>query len=215
MDSKQAFLKSVMSRAPVIPVLLVDSAEQAVDIARALVAGGLPAIEITLRTSAALDGIRAVANEVAGAIPGVGTVLTGADLEAAEKAGAQFAVSPGSTPTLLHAARQSALPLLPGAATASEAMQLFEHGHRFQKFFPAGAAGGAPFLKSLASPLPGITFCPTGGINEANALDYLTLENVLCVGGSWITPKDLIAQNRWTDIETLARRASTLKSERS
>lgn len=214
MQMKQDKLDAILSRAPVVPVLVVEDASQAVNIATALVAGGLPAIEITLRTPAALEAVAAVAKRVAGAIAGVGTVLCAEDLAAATRAGAQFAVSPGATPDLLAAASASELPLLPGAATASEAMALLEAGYRFQKFFPAEAAGGAPFLKSLASPLPTIRFCPTGGITQVNAPDYLKLTNVVCVGGSWIVPGDLIARNDWDEIETLARRASTLSQDR-
>jgi len=214
MEMKQNKIQAILSRAPVVPVLVVDDASRAVDMAKALVAGGLPAIEITLRTPAALAAIEAVASRVADAIPGVGTVLSAKDLEAASHAGAQFAVSPGATPDLLAAALTSDLALLPGAATASEAMALFEAGYGFQKFFPAEAAGGAPFLKSLASPLPGIRFCPTGGITETNAPDYLKLDNVVCVGGSWVVPGELIARADWAGIESLARRASTLSQDR-
>lgn len=214
METKQNKLDAILLRAPVVPVLVVEDAARAVDMATALVAGGLPAIEITLRTPAALEAVEAVASRVAGAIPGVGTVLSAKHLEAASRAGARFAVSPGATPDLLAAASASDMPLLPGAATASEAMALLEAGYGFQKFFPAEAAGGAPFLKSLASPLPAIRFCPTGGITEANAPDYLKLANVVCVGGSWVVPGDLIARNAWSEIETLARRASTLSQDR-
>ena len=215
MLTKQTQLETILSRAPVVPVLLVDDAALAVDLAAVLVAGGLAAIEITLRTPVALEAIKAISDGVEGAIAGAGTVLTGLQLEQARDAGAEFAVSPGFTPDLLCAAGTSPLPLLPGSATASEAMRLLAEGYRFQKFFPAEAAGGAAYLKSLASPLPDIRFCPTGGITESNAPDYLKLANVACVGGSWVAPKDLVAQKNWPEIEALARRAFTLAANRS
>ncbi|WP_372625104.1 bifunctional 4-hydroxy-2-oxoglutarate aldolase/2-dehydro-3-deoxy-phosphogluconate aldolase, partial [Falsiroseomonas sp.] len=174
--------------APIVPVLVVDDVAHAAPLARALVAGGLPALEVTLRTAAALDVIAAMA-EVPGGMVGAGTLLTPDDVKAAKAAGARFGVSPGATDALLDAAEAEDLPLLPGAATASEAMRLFERGYSVMKFFPAEAAGGAAFLKSLASPLPAIRFCPTGGVSPANAEDYLSLPNVLCAGGSWVAPK--------------------------
>ena len=203
-------LASILSAAPVVPVLVIEDANAAVPLARALVAGGLPAVEITLRTPAALEAIRAVAAEVEGAWVGAGTVLTRAQLEEAEKAGARFAVSPGASPGLLAAAAGTALPLLPGAATASEAMALLELGYGLQKFFPAEAAGGAAVLKALASPLPGVRFCPTGGIDARNAAAYLTLPNVICVGGSWVAPKETVEAGDWARIEALARQAAAL-----
>jgi 2-dehydro-3-deoxyphosphogluconate aldolase/(4S)-4-hydroxy-2-oxoglutarate aldolase len=163
-ETKQQQVEATMRLAPVIPVVIIDDAKHAVPMARALVAGGIPAIEVTLRTPAALDAIRAIAAEVEGAVVGVGTVLTAKDLQAAEQAGARFAVSPGVSPNLLAAADDSALPLLPGAATASEVMSLLERGYRHLKFFPAVPAGGAKLIGAWASPLPQVRFCPTGGI---------------------------------------------------
>jgi len=195
--------------APVIPVLVVSDADTAADLARALVAGGLPVLEVTLRTPAALDAIRAMA-EVEGGVVGAGTLLTPADVEAAKEAGALFGVSPGSTERLLDAAEAADLALLPGAATATEAMGLLERGYRMQKFFPAEAAGGAKALGALAAPLPQITFCPTGGIGLRNARDYLGLPNTLCVGGSWVAPKHLVAKGDWAAIEALAAEAAAL-----
>lgn len=195
--------------APIIPVLVVDDVAHAAPLARALVAGGLPALEVTLRTKAALDVIAAMA-EVAGGVVGAGTLITPADVKAAKAAGARFGVSPGATDALLDACEDEGLPLLPGAATASEAMRLLERGYRVQKFFPAEAAGGAPFLKSLASPLPQIRFCPTGGISPQNAESYLSLPNVICAGGSWIAPKDMVTKGDWAGIEALARTAAAL-----
>lgn len=207
-------LETILTAAPVVPVLTVEDRRHAVPLARALVAGGLPAIEITLRTAAALESIRAVAGEVEGAFAGAGTVLTRDQLEDAAEAGARFAVSPGASPLLLAAAADSELPLLPGAATASEAMALLERGHRLQKFFPAEPAGGLAYLKALAAPLPSVRFCPTGGIDAGNARAYLTLPNVICVGGSWVAPKEAVAAADWAAIEALAREASCMR-ERS
>jgi 2-dehydro-3-deoxyphosphogluconate aldolase / (4S)-4-hydroxy-2-oxoglutarate aldolase len=210
-ETKQQHVEATMRLAPVIPVVIIDDAKYAVPMARALVAGGIPAIEVTLRTPAALDAIRAIAAEVEGAVVGVGTVLTAKDLHAAEQAGARFAVSPGVSPKLLDAADDSALPLLPGAATASEAMNLLERGYRFLKFFPAVPAGGAKLLGAWASPLPQLRFCPTGGIALTSAPDFLALPNVLCVGGSWLTPNDKLKGGDWSGIEQLAREAVLLK----
>ncbi|MDI3262870.1 MAG: bifunctional 4-hydroxy-2-oxoglutarate aldolase/2-dehydro-3-deoxy-phosphogluconate aldolase [Fulvimonas sp.] len=211
MQDKQARVEAVMKLAPVIPVVIIDEARHAVPMARALVAGGIRAIEVTLRTQAALDAIRAIAAEVEGAVVGVGTVLSGHDLAAAERAGARFAVSPGAAPGLLDAADDSALPLLPGVATASEAMILLERGYRHLKFFPAVPAGGVKLLGAWASPLPQLRFCPTGGIGLANAPDFLALPNVLCVGGSWLVPPERLAAGDWAGIEQLAREASMLR----
>lgn len=207
---KQAKVKSVLMAAPVIPVVVIDDPKKAVGLAKALVAGGLPAIEITLRTPNAVDCIKAVAEEVEGGIAGAGTVLDHAQFEAVAKAGAQFAVSPGASPKLLDAADEIEVPLLPGAATASEMMVLGERGYRHLKFFPAEAAGGAAYLKSLASPLSGFKICPTGGVSLTNARDYLSLPNVLCVGGSWVAPTDLIDAADWDGIAAIAARASKL-----
>lgn len=195
--------------APVIPVLVVDDVQHAKPLAEALVAGGLPALEVTLRTPSALEVIKAMAT-VDGGVMGAGTLLTADDVKRAKDAGATFGVSPGATDTILDACEAEDLPLLPAAATASEAMRLLERGYSVQKFFPAEAAGGAPFLKSLTSPLPQITFCPTGGINLAKAADYLALSNIRCVGGSWVAPKDAMVAGDWDKIKALATEAAAL-----
>ena len=195
--------------APVIPVLVVDDAAHAVPLARALVAGGLPVLEVTLRTAAALDVIREMAT-VTGGIVGAGTLLTPKDVEDAKTAGALFGVSPGATDLILDACEANDLPLLPGVATASEAMRLLERGYTVQKFFPAEANGGAPALKAIGSPIPQISFCPTGGVSLKNANDYLSLSNTLCVGGSWVAPKDKVLSGDWDGITALAAVASQL-----
>lgn len=210
-ETKQHRLAEILALAPVVPVVIVEDAAHAVPMARALIAGGIRAIEVTLRTPAALGAIRAVAAEVEGAVVGVGTVLDGTQLEAARKAGACFAVSPGASPKLLDAADDDELPLLPGIATAGEAMTLLERGYSHLKFFPAVPAGGARLLAAWASPLPQIRFCPTGGISLANAQDFLALPNVACVGGSWLTPKDKLAAGDWAGIERLACEAAALR----
>jgi 2-dehydro-3-deoxyphosphogluconate aldolase/(4S)-4-hydroxy-2-oxoglutarate aldolase len=210
MSKKTDTLLSVLKLQPVVPVLIIDDVATAVPLARALVAGGLKAIEITLRTTAALEAIRAVANEVEGAVAGAGTILNAAQYQAAVEAGSQFIVSPGTTQELIDAANDSDIPLLPGAATASEVMGLREEGYEVMKFFPAEQAGGAQYLKSLSSPLAGVRFCPTGGITEKNAPTYLGLPNVLCVGGSWVAPDELVADGKWAEIEALARQASKI-----
>lgn len=195
--------------APIIPVLIVEDVATAVPLAKALVAGGLPALEVTLRTPAALDAIAAMA-EVEGGVVGAGTLLTADDVKRAKDAGARFGVSPGATPALLDACEAADLPLLPGIATPSEAMALIERGYTVAKFFPAEVSGGASFLKALSSPLPQLRFCPTGGVSMANADSYLSLPNVLCAGGSWVAPKDKLAAGDWAGIEALAREAATL-----
>ena len=195
--------------APVVPVLVVKDLQTAKPLAAALVQGGLPALEVTLRTPAALDAIREMA-KVPGGVVGAGTLLTPADVHAAVDAGALFGVSPGATDRLLDAALEAGLPMLPGASTATEAMTLLEKGYSVQKFFPAEAAGGAPFLKSLASPLPQIKFCPTGGVSLANAASYLSLPNTMCVGGSWVAPADLISKGDWDGVKALAQNAAAL-----
>ena len=210
-EQKQKQIEATLRLAPVVPVVIIHDARAAVPMARALVAGGVPAIEVTLRTPAALDAIRAIAEEVEGAVVGVGTVLSAKDLRAAHKAGARFAVSPGGPPGLLDAADDSDLPLLPGVATAGEAMTLLERGYYHLKFFPAVPAGGHKLLGAWASPLPQIRFCPTGGISLTNASDFLTLPNVLCVGGSWLTPADKLESGDWAGIELLAREAAALR----
>jgi len=204
-------IAAVMAAGPVIPVVLVDEARSAVPLARALLAGGITVIEVTLRTTAAIDAIRAIAAEVGDITVGAGTVLDPAQLDAARLAGARFAVSPGTSPRLLDAAAGHPLALLPGAASVSESMTLLERGYARQKFFPAGAAGGAAFLAALASPLPQVSFCPTGGVTPDNAPGYLELANVACVGGSWITPEAAIRNGDWARIKALARAASALR----
>ena len=196
--------------APVVPVLVIDDLSHAKKLAEALVAGGLPALEVTLRTPVALDAIRAMA-EVPGGVVGAGTLLTPADVKAAKAAGAMFGVSPGATQRLLDACAEYDLPLLPGAATATEVMLLLEIGYTVQKFFPAEQSGGAAYLKSIGSPIPQVGFCPTGGISLKNARDYLSLSNILCVGGSWVAPKDAMARGDWAAITTLAAEARALR----
>jgi 2-dehydro-3-deoxyphosphogluconate aldolase/(4S)-4-hydroxy-2-oxoglutarate aldolase len=203
-------MDSVLGLAPVIPVVVVEDADDAVPLARALLAGGLKAIEVTLRTPAALDALAAVALGVPGAVVGAGTVLTPDHAAAAAAAGARFLVSPGCTETLLDALAGTGLPYLAGVSTASEVMKLLERGITDMKFFPAEPAGGAPFLKSLASPLPRARFCPTGGIDAARAPQYLRLPNVACVGGSWMIPPQLLAARDWEGITALAREAAAL-----
>jgi len=208
-EEASVFTEKLCRTAPVIPVLVVEDAATAGDLAAALVAGGLPVLEVTLRTPAALDVIREMA-KVEGGIVGAGTVLTRADAVAAKEAGAQFAVAPGATDKLLDACEEIGLPILPGAATSSEAMKLLERGYRVQKFFPAEANGGAPALKAIGAPLPQILFCPTGGVSPSNAMDYLNLSNTACVGGSWVAPKDKVQAGDWAGIEALAAEAAKL-----
>ena len=202
--------REICQLAAVIPVLVVKALDTAKPLAQALVAGGLPALEVTLRTPVALDVIRAM-SDVQGGVVGAGTLLSPQDVKQAKAAGAQFGVAPGITDSLLKAAQDYDLPLLPGAATASEVMFLLEQGYDTLKLFPAEAVGGINLLKSLGAPLPQAKFCPTGGINLQLAPQYLALSNVLCVGGSWIAPDNLIAQGDWAGVESLARAASQLK----
>ena len=210
MSDKTEKLLALLDGQPVIPVLKIERAADAVPLARALARGGLKAIEITLRTGEALEAIRRAAGEVEEAVVGAGTILDARQFEQAEKAGSKFIVSPGVTRELLATARDSAVPLLPGAITPGEIMAAREAGLDFLKFFPAEQAGGAAFLKALASPLAGIRFCPTGGVGPKNALDYLNLPNVVCVGGSWVAPDAMVEAGRWEEIEALARDASRL-----
>lgn len=207
--SKTQRTREICSLAPIVPVLVVDDAAQSRPLAEALVAGGLPALEVTLRTPAALDAIRAMA-QVPGGVVGAGTLVTPEDVRAAKEAGAQFGVSPGATDVLIAACEAEGLPLLPGAATASEAMRMLEKGYDMLKFFPAEASGGAPALKAIGAPLPQITFCPTGGVSPTNARNYLSLSNVACAGGSWVAPKQMVQNGDWAGIEALARDASKL-----
>ena len=198
--------------APVVPVLVVDDVAHAAPLAKALVDGGLPVLEVTLRTPAALDVIREML-QIEGSIVGAGTLLNPEDVIAARKAGAIFGVSPGATENLLVACEDENLPLLPGAATASEVMWLFERGYRVQKFFPAESSGGAPALKAIGAPIPQVAFCPTGGVSLSNAQSYLGLSNTLCVGGSWVAPKQLIKEENWHAITELACEAVRLATE--
>lgn len=207
MQQRDGELERVMRAGPVIPVLTIDDVAHAVPLARALVEGGLPAIEITLRTKPALAAIEAVAREVKGAFVGAGTVLNREQLRDAQRAGATFAVSPGATPALLEAADVADMALLPGVATASEAMVAQEAGYRLLKFFPAEASGGVNFLKSVYGPLPDLRFCPTGGIDAAKAGSYLALPNVLCVGGSWVVPGSALKAGDFATITKFAREA--------
>jgi 2-dehydro-3-deoxyphosphogluconate aldolase/(4S)-4-hydroxy-2-oxoglutarate aldolase len=201
---------ALLATAPVVPVLEVGALEHAVPLARALVEGGLPVLEITLRSAVALAAIEAIASEVEGAIVGAGTVLSTEQYRAAERAGARFVVSPGATDALLGCAAAGQTPFLPGAATATEIMRLLDYGYRVLKFFPAEPAGGVAYLKALAAPLPAARFCPTGGIDAARARNYLVLPNVVCVGGSWVAPPAAVAAGAWDRITDLARTAATL-----
>ncbi|MFE2422178.1 bifunctional 4-hydroxy-2-oxoglutarate aldolase/2-dehydro-3-deoxy-phosphogluconate aldolase [Streptomyces hokutonensis] len=203
---------SLLDLAPVLPVVVIEDAADAVPLARALVAGGLPAIEVTLRTPAALEALRAIADEVSGAVVGVGTVLTPGQVKESVAAGAGFLVSPGWTELLLESMRGAGVPFLPGVSTTSEVVALLERGVREMKFFPAAAAGGTAYLRSLAGPLPQARFCPTGGIGIDSAPEYLALPNVGCVGGSWMIPADALAARDWGRIEALAREAATLSA---
>ncbi len=210
-EARNAAIDAVFAKAPVLPVIVIDRVEDAVPLARALVAGGLPVLEVTLRTAAALEGMRRIAAEVEGAVLGAGTVLAPADLEASAAAGCTFAISPGATPALYHAADASPIAWLPAVATASEVMQGLAHGHHRFKFFPAVSSGGIPALKGFAGPFPQVHFCPTGGIDATSAPDFLALPNVGTVGGSWMLPKDAIVAGDWARIERLAREAVALR----
>lgn len=201
---------TLLRQGPVMPVIVVNDAAVAVDLARALVAGGIRTLEITLRTKAALAAMRRIRDEVPDAIVGAGTVRTRAHLEAALDAGAQFGISPGLTAELAAAARASGVPFIPGVATPSEAMHAQDEGFNILKLFPAEAVGGIKLLKALAGPLPELRFCPTGGIDISNAANYLALPNVLAVGGSWLTPNDAIAAQDWARITQLAKEACAL-----
>jgi 2-dehydro-3-deoxyphosphogluconate aldolase/(4S)-4-hydroxy-2-oxoglutarate aldolase len=202
---------SVLDVVPVMPVVVIDDLEHAVPLARALVAGGLPAIELTLPTPVALDAIRAIASEVPEILVGAGTITTPARARESADAGAQFLVSPGTTGPLLRAMQDTGLPFLPGTATVSEVLAALEAGCTEMKFFPAEASGGTVYLKSVASPVPAARFCPTGGITLASAPSYLALSNVGCVGGSWITPADALAAGDWDRVTRLAAEAAALR----
>jgi 2-dehydro-3-deoxyphosphogluconate aldolase/(4S)-4-hydroxy-2-oxoglutarate aldolase len=201
----------ILDLAPVVPVVVVDTVERAVPLARALLRGGIPVIELTLRSAAGLGAIEAVASEVEGMVVGAGTVVTPEQVRQVQDAGAQFIVTPGSPPRLLEAALASGLPLLAGAGTLTEMLTLAEAGLEAMKFFPAEASGGRPYLSAVSGPCPQLRFCPTGGITRETAADWLALPNVGCVGGSWLTPKDAVAQGDWARIEALAAEAATLR----
>jgi 2-dehydro-3-deoxyphosphogluconate aldolase/(4S)-4-hydroxy-2-oxoglutarate aldolase len=201
-----------MRLGPVIPVIVIDRTEQAVPLARALVAGGVRVLEVTLRTPAALDALARISSEVADAIVGVGTITRTRDFADALAAGARFGVSPGLTPKLAEAARSSALPLLPGVMTPSDIIAATDAGFTELKLFPARQAGGVDMLKALAGPFPDVMFCPTGGINPKTAAEYLALRNVACVGGSWLTPRDAIEREDWEVLTRLAREATALRT---
>ena len=201
---------SIMRSGPVIPVIVIDRLEDAVPLARALVTGGVRVLELTLRTPVALKAIEAIANEVEGAIIGVGTITRPEDFDASVKAGALFGVSPGLTPELVAASRDSSLPLLPGVMTPSDVIAARAAGFTELKLFPAQQAGGVGMLKALGGPFPELSFCPTGGIGAATAPDFLALPNVVCVGGSWLTPGDVVAARDWGRITALARDAARL-----
>jgi 2-dehydro-3-deoxyphosphogluconate aldolase/(4S)-4-hydroxy-2-oxoglutarate aldolase len=204
-------ISAIAALAPVVPVLTIERTADAVPLARALVKGGLPVLEITLRTEAALAALATIAAEVPDVVVSAGTVLQPRQFDDVTRAGARFAVSPGCTPALVTAARAAGLPFLPGIQTVSEAMVLAEQGFGLMKFFPADVAGGLAWLKAVAAPLAGLRFCPTGGVGADTAQTYLSLANVACVGGSWVAPRDAVAAGDWTRIERLAAAAAKLK----
>ena len=210
MSDKMTSIPEILALGPVMPVIVIDDAAQAVPLATALLAGGIRTIEITLRTPAALDAIRAVAADCPDIVVGAGTVNNAALAHEAREAGAGFAVSPGTTANVIKGCADAGLPLLPGAATVSEVMELQDAGFTAMKFFPANAAGGIGFIKALASPLPGINFCPTGGITQDSASDWLALSNIACVGGSWVASQAAIAAGDFDGITDRARAAAAL-----
>ncbi|CAK8714694.1 MAG: 2-keto-3-deoxy-phosphogluconate aldolase [Candidatus Electronema aureum] len=208
-NGKKLSALEILHTGPVVPVVVLRNADHAVPLAKALLAGGIRVVEITLRSAAALEGIRRISAEVPEIIAGAGTVLTSDDLRAVAQAGGQFAISPGLTPALFAAAHDGPIPLIPGIATPSELMLAQERGFTELKFFPAEAAGGVEMLKALHGPFPRITFCPTGGISQENCKNYLSLSNVSCVGGSWIAPPELIEKGDWDTISELAVNAAS------
>ena len=203
-------IEQIMTACPVIPVIVIDDIADAIPLAQALVDGGLTVLEMTLRTAHGLQAITAIKEAIPAAVVGAGTVINAADVSNAVAAGAEFLVSPGNTPELIDAAIKHTVPMLPGIATPSEAMALLARGITHMKFFPAQAAGGVPMLKSIAGPLPQIKFCPTGGVTEANANEFLSLSNVLCVGGTWMLDKSDLASKDWNSIKSKALAASQL-----
>lgn len=200
-------IAGILAASPVIPVVTIADVAHAVPLAKSLVRGGIRAIEVTLRTPAAVDSITAIAKEVPEILLGVGTVLTATDFDRASRAGATFAISPGSTPALLAAAKGASIPFLPGVATPSEIMQVLAAGFDHLKFFPAAVFGGTEALRAFAGPFPSVRFCPTGGVSAESAARYLALPNVVCVGGSWLTPQAAVAAGDWAQVERLAREA--------
>jgi len=210
MKTERYWLKEpeeILRQAPVVPVMVIHKLEHAVPLAKALMAGGIRVLEITLRTPVAVDAISAISREVPGAIVGAGTVIRPEELTAVAEAGAVFAISPGLTVELLQAANQGTIPLIPGISTVSELMTGMALGYTHFKFFPAEAAGGLKMLKAIAGPFPQITFCPTGGITLDNYRDYLALSNVACIGGSWVAPQEAMDQGDWARITALTREA--------
>ncbi|MEK9968228.1 MAG: bifunctional 4-hydroxy-2-oxoglutarate aldolase/2-dehydro-3-deoxy-phosphogluconate aldolase [Ferrovibrio sp.] len=204
---RNATLDAILTRSPVIPVLVVEDAGQAVPLAKALVAGGIPVLEITLRSAAALEAIKRIAAEVPDAVVGAGTVLNPAQFAAAQLAGARFVISPGATEALYFTAKDTELPYLPAVATASEIMRAMEHGFYRAKFFPAESSGGIAALKGFGGPFPDMKFCPTGGITEANLRSYTALPSVFAAGGSWLAPKEMLQKGDWAGITALAKKA--------
>lgn len=209
---RSADIEQILKLSPVMPVVVIDDAGLAPDLARAFVRGGIRVVEITLRTPSALRAIETIAREVPEIAVGAGTVLSVEDLHAAAHAGATFAISPGATMALLEAGTQAAIPYLPAVATASELMAGLAHGYHCFKFFPAGAAGGTAMLKSFNGPFPQARFCPTGGITQDTVRSYLDLPNVLCAGGSWLSPADALAARDWRRIEALAAKAAASRT---
>jgi 2-dehydro-3-deoxyphosphogluconate aldolase/(4S)-4-hydroxy-2-oxoglutarate aldolase len=211
MTQSQDAIEKILSSGPVIPVIVIEDAAYAVPLARALVAGGVRVLEVTLRTAAAIDSIRAIVDAVPEALVGAGTLISESDIRRAQAAGACFGVSPGATPSLLAAAAESGLPLLPGVMTPSEVIAAIDAGYTALKLFPAAQAGGIGMLKALKGPFPQLRFCPTGGISPASAPDFLALPNVACVGGSWLTPPELIEAGDWAGITRLAQQSLQLR----
>jgi 2-dehydro-3-deoxyphosphogluconate aldolase/(4S)-4-hydroxy-2-oxoglutarate aldolase len=210
-DDAALHVGNLLEIAPVVPVVVIHDVEHAVPLAEALLRGGIGVIEVTLRTAPALLGLERIAREVPGMVTGAGTVTTPGQVDAVQKAGARFLVTPGSPEHLLESALASGLPLLAGASTVTEMMRLAEHGLTGMKFFPAEASGGRDYLAAVAGPLPGLRFCPTGGITAATAPEYLALPNVACVGGSWLTPRDAVESGDWARVERLAAEAAALR----
>jgi 2-dehydro-3-deoxyphosphogluconate aldolase/(4S)-4-hydroxy-2-oxoglutarate aldolase len=206
-----SILQSYVRRAPVVPVVTISDARMSIDLAQTLVEAGLPVIEVTLRTPAALDAINAIAKAVPDAIIAAGTILTASQIREVADAGAKFIVTPGTPPVLAEALREAPIPVMPGCSTVSEAMALANLGFQFLKFFPAAASGGTAWLKGVHGPLPKLSFCPTGGIDAANAGSYLALPNVVCVGGTWVTPAEALAKGDWATVGRLASEAAKLR----